>query len=330
MKTSAEFHAFYESDLLPVLKTLDADRKKIAKAVYVFILLSLILLAGNIGFVLLGLPTGAGNFVGFLYGSLAVIVLGFFVLMKFWYPGKKADLNSRFKTEVISKMVNFVEESLNYFPSEGIAQSAFQQSKIFLDRIDSYHSEDLIRGQIGNTAIQFSEVHAQRKEVTRNNNSTETRWITNFKGIFFVADFNKNFNGRTVVLTDQAERLFGGLGTMLQKMNKMRDPLIKLEDPEFEKVFAVYGTDAIEANYILSPALMRRIIDFKNKSGKIQLSFVDANVFISIPVSTNLFEASIFSSLINAKRHETYYYYLMLCTGVVDDLNLNNRIWTKE
>ena len=33
--------------------------------------------------------------------------------------------------------------------------------------------------------------------------------------------------------------------------------LIKLEDPEFEKLFAVYGDDQIEARYILTPALMQ-------------------------------------------------------------------------
>jgi hypothetical protein len=225
-------------------------------------------------------------------------------------------------------MVKFVDENLNYFPTDGVSQSLYQQSKIYLDRIDSYHCEDLISGKFGNTAIRFSEVHSQRKE--RSSDGKGDHWVTNFKGIFFVADFNKNFNGRTVVLTDMAERIFGSFGTMLQKMNKMRDPLIKLEDPEFEKAFAVYSTDAVEANYILSPALMQRILAFKAKSGHIQLSFVDSNVFISVPVYKNLFEARIFSSLVNQKRLETYFHHLELCSGIVDDLNLNNRIWTKE
>jgi len=329
MKTSVEFQAFYQSSLVPILETIDVERKKIAKAVFLTVLVILIVLATTIGIVILGNHEGAANYGNIAFSCLLLVGLGSFLFFKFWYPPKAKGLKSRFKSEVINKMVKFADDSLNYYPFEGISKSEYQQSNIFLDRIDSYHCEDLISGTFGSTAVRFSEVHSQRKEVRNNNGRQEVHWVTNFKGIFFVADFNKNFNGRTVVLTDQAERIFGSFGTMLQKMNKMRDPLIKLEDPDFEKAFAVYSTDAIEANYILSPALMQRILAFKSKSGFIQLSFVDSNVFISIPVNKNLFEAPIFSSLLNYKRLETYYHYLQLCSGIVDDLNLNNRIWTK-
>ena len=63
-------------------------------------------------------------------------------------------------------------------------------------------------------------------------------------------------------------KLFGRLGRKLQSLNVFRGELIRLEDPEFESHFVVYGSDQIEARYILSTSLMARITDFKEKTGK--------------------------------------------------------------
>ncbi|MBK9503984.1 MAG: DUF3137 domain-containing protein [Bacteroidetes bacterium] len=43
----------------------------------------------------------------------------------------------------------------------------------------------------------------------------EIHYVTIFKGLFFIADFNKHFNGNTYVLSDFGERFLGGFGKML-------------------------------------------------------------------------------------------------------------------
>ncbi len=43
---------------------------------------------------------------------------------------------------------------------------------------------------------------------------------------------------------------------------------IEMENPDFEKGFAVYGTDQVEARYILTPAMMGKILDFRTKVGQ--------------------------------------------------------------
>lgn len=344
MKTSEDFQAFYRSDLVNVIDGLETERKKITKRVYLFIVTIVaafvIMLAIRIasgdqlvsvvavdsqGKPLSGQPEqkGSGGFDLILLGA-AVGGLGYY----FWFLPKSKELKSRFKSEVIGKVVKFVDPSLEYHPSSGISRSEYEQSRIFLTSGDRYMSEDLVSGTLEKTKVRFSEVHTQKKDTT--DNAKKPDWVTLFKGILFVADFNKHFKGRTVVLTDQAERTLGALGTMFQKMNKMRDPLIKFENVDFEKVFAVYGNDPVEAHYILSPSLIERIMRFKSLWGGIELSFVDSNIFVAIPVRENLFEARIFSSLTNYKNLEYYHRYLQLITGIVDELNLNNRIWTKE
>jgi hypothetical protein len=149
--------------------------------------------------------------------------------------------------------------------------------------------------------------------------------------LFFIADFNKNFSCRVVVLPSDFERLLGFIGRELQSMNVFRDPLIKLDNPEFEKYFVVYGSNQIEARYILTPDLMDRIVDFKKKCDRdIHLSFVDSKVFVAISYIGPLFEPKILNSLLDFGVIQRYFDDLQLALGMVDDLNLNMRIWTRQ
>jgi hypothetical protein len=145
-----------------------------------------------------------------------------------------------------------------------------------------------------------------------------------------MANFNKKFKTETFILPDTAERLFGFLGKKLQEMtaSSSRGELVNLESPEFEKLFVVYGKDQIEARYILSPSLMERIVSFKNKTGKnIHMSFVDNNIFIAISYKKNLFEPRVFKTIIDLEPIQEYYEDIKLMTDIVEDLNLNLRIW---
>jgi hypothetical protein len=143
-----------------------------------------------------------------------------------------------------------------------------------------------------------------------------------------VADFNKNFITSLVILPDRVEKRFGKLwGSRIQSWNKKRGKLIKLENPEFEKYFVVYGEDQIESRYILSPDLMERIVSFRKKIKKnIYLSFVNNKVFIAISTQ-NLFAARIFLNLLQFKTIEKYYSSLRIGIDLVEDFNLNTRIW---
>lgn len=345
MKSSADFQTFYKASLLPVLETLEAERKKLIKPIYLFVLAVVVLILIQVVIAMVSdepavpvevvtnqgpQPVSGGSISSGVFNTIllgaGVGALGYF----FWFMPKRRGLRNRYKNDVIGGMVKFVDSSLTYQPQSGITRDEYIQSGIFTSGGDRYHCEDLVSGTLGSTAIRFSEVHCEEKHTTYRDGKHHTEYRTLFRGILFAADFNKHFKGRTVVLTDQAERTLGSLGTMFQKMNVMRDGLIKMDNVDFEKAFAVYGTDPVEANYILSPALMERILNFKQRSGNIQLSFSNANVYISIPVRENLFEPRIFSEMTESKSLERYFDFLQMITGIVEELNLNTRIWTKE
>ena len=319
MKTMAEFKKFYESDLRPVLENFEKRRVKI-KTSFLTTLFCALALAGTVSLIFMILPV----IIISLIVAAGVCAFAWWLLTKDFIP--------QYKNAVIGRIVKFCDDSLEYAPKSYIPQRTFRASQIFNHRIDRYRGEDYVAGKIDATEIEFSEIHAEYKTESRDSKGhRRTEWHTIFKGLFFIGDFNKDFKGLTVVLPDVAERLFGFLGKALQNLNFMRGELIKLEDPEFEKEFAVYGDDQVEARYILSMSLMRRISDFKKKTGKrIFLSFVHSNVCVAVTTGKNMFEPRIFRTLLDFDVTAEYLQDLQLATGIVEDLNLNTRIWTKE
>lgn len=201
---------------------------------------------------------------------------------------------------------------------------SFIDSKLFGNKVpDNLSEEDCVEGRWGETWLYFSEVKAEDK-------NSDDEYRVYFQGLFFQANFNKSFKGRTVVVPDIAEKTFGAIGRFFQSWNKQHaDELIKLEDPEFERLFAVYGTDQIEARYILSTSMMQRLVDLrKNVQREIRVSFVDNDVYIAISSNNkNLFEPRFFRSVIDFRSVLEYFETLQMMIGIVEDLKLNRRIW---
>lgn len=312
MLSAESFRAFYDTSLLPALQALEAERKMLVGKMMLYILITV--------------PAAVLSF--FIHPALVILPpLVMFIIYQLQFGRKLGEKKTRFKKEIIGKIIRGLGENLQYDHTRYIDKSTYNKSKLYLDNISRYNGDDLVSGLVGKTAIRFCELHTQQVRQSGKN----TTVVTIFHGLFFTADFNKNFRGETFVLPDLAESVFGSFGTMFQKLNFARPKLVTLEDIEFEKAFAVYSTDPVEARYILSTALMQRILEFKNRTGRqISMSFIDSQVYIGIPVNKNLFETSLFTSLLDYNLIVDYYHYLALCVGIVETLDLNTRIWTKE
>ena len=318
MKTLEELKKFYETDLVPELKVLEQQRKRIVgKFKYVAIVL---LCLTTVMVLLLWEHFKAKPIFIIMPFIGCAVVAG--VICNFMKMGYVMD----FKAMIIRRIVRFIEKDLSYSQRGYIPKSVFLSSKIFSVKPNRYKGDDLVSGTVGATKIEFSEIRAEHESGSGKNR----RRYTIFKGLFFIGDFNKHFLGKTVVLPDRAEKLLGKLGQKLQSLNIFRGELIKLEDPEFERHFAVYGDNQIEARYILSTSLMKRIVDFKKKTGrKIYMSFVGSQVFVAVSYTRKLFEPRLFKTLLDFGPIRRYFEDLELAIGIVDDLNLNTRIWSK-
>jgi hypothetical protein len=110
-----------------------------------------------------------------------------------------------------------------------------------------------------------------------------------------------------------------------------RNSLVKMDDPNFEKEFVVYSTDQIEARYILSNSLMQKLLLFKQKSKHpVYISFVGNHIHIAIYYDKDLFEPSIFHSLLEYKIAMEYVKTLHTAIGIVEELKLNQKLWSKR
>ena len=129
----------------------------------------------------------------------------------------------------------------------------------------------------------------------------------------------KDFQGHTTILRNSLFKLSSS------------GSRVKLENPDFEKTFDVYSTDQIEARYLLSPSMMERLLALDREFNRnITISFRDSNILIAIPESRNHFEASIWKPMDDLSQLKNDFSMIHALVSIVEDLNLNTRIWSKK
>lgn len=305
-----------------VLAELEVERKKIVSANtkgWGLIILGIILAFVAINF--------GGLVAGILVGAAAIIPGG---VMLYKITDATAYYKSRFKREVVGAALASVDQSLTFEPYKGISEAEFRQSQLFTTGVDRYHTEDLICGKIDKTTFYFAEVHAEYKTEVRTKNGTQTTWHDILKGIVFTADFNKNFNGVTVV---RPKDFGSSIGAWFSKniFSVGDKAVVELENDGFNKKFVVYSTDQIEARYILTPAMMEKICELNQRSAyTVSLSFIYSSLYIAFPLDQNYFEPPVFKSLLVPDLLDNDLSLLKFMHGIVHELDLNTRIWTKQ
>lgn len=327
MKTADEFKVFYEQNLVAPLRALDARRRKVRNRV---LLTGLIVVACIAAAIAMGCLFEEQLDKAPLPGIIALFILFYVVYFTVRSASRKiAEYGAEFDQTVMRGLIDFIQPGLTYTPAGMLSLEVYRKSGLFPDRtVDRYSGSDLIEGTIGVTPIRFSQVEAEEKVREQTEQGGKDKWRTIFKGMLFVCEFNKTFEGRTFVFPDTAERLFGWVGAALQKLHAGHGQLVKLEDPEFEKRFVVYGDNQITARYVLSPSLMSRLTEFKDKSKRwVAVAFVESSLTVAIGYPETLFRPSLFRSLLNFARIKKSFDALALVLGLVEDLNLNVRIW---
>lgn len=107
-----------------------------------------------------------------------------------------------------------------------------------------------------------------------------------FRGMFGHIKSRLDCKGAVILLPDHLEENIGHLAYTIQTIaNKQGARLVKLEDPEFEKLFVVYADNEIEARKVLTPAMMRRLTSLrKDFGGDLTLSFSSHRIYFAAPI----------------------------------------------
>lgn len=312
---------YYYTVMYPELKVLEESR------------LHIVAKLKKVGFVLIFLAMVASFFL--IHNALFTplqslgisIAVGGMIFM-FLYHHEKAGYGSLFKDNVIEKIIHFIDPTLSYRKDGAIYENEYLHSGLFPTSYDRYQGSDLVEGKVEGVSLRFSDLHVEEKRRTKNN---KEEWHTLFQGLFFIADFHKEFSAKTYVLPDIAERSLGVLGSWFQELNHTHGSLIKLDHTQFEKLFVVYGSDRVEAHYILSHAFMERIVAFYEKHRKnLFLGFVDGKMYLALSYTKALFEPRLTRSLLDFAHIKEYFELLEMVFGIVEEFKLNQKLWSKR
>lgn len=287
----------------------------------------------------------APNFVPPAFAGMIIMII------VYWVRKKKAATQFRavYKNRIVAPLTRKMAENCRlpngneqytyaceYHPTDRVEDELIHRSHLFPYKISTIQGEDLFVGKLGLTSFKFSEL-----KLIQENAGTDamTEKSVMFQGVFFVADFHKDFEGLTVLTGNLSSTNSRGgkvmtqlVKKLLERKNRIANQVIKMENESFNEAFQVRVSHEGEARYILSSSMMERLLDFKNRGkgryASINISFVDSCMFVSIWNHKNQFEPNI-NHEINDRSVEEIYQEICFYFGLIEDFDLNTRIWSK-
>ncbi len=164
-------------------------------------------------------------------------------------------------------------------------------------RFDRSKFEDRFTGSYKGASFDLYEADLERRST---DSKGRTRYTTVFRGQLVRLHFPRDFLGVTIVRRDAGVfNVFGGGENNGRKLERVR-----LVDSTFEKAFEVWGTDQVEARYLLHPVMMERLIELETRlhGKRIRCAFEGGDLLVAVE-GGNLFEpGDLFKPLVDQSR----------------------------
>ena len=256
-----------------------------------------------------------------------VLILGAIITVLIGSKNKKK-FDLAFKDLFVLKSLKTVFTDLDYKPEYGISKDIIKSTQM-MNMGDRYSSNDFISAKYKNFNFIQADVHIEEeRDSIDNDGNSDSYWVTLFKGRWMIFDFNKEFKANIQI----RQKGFGN--AKVSNWGKKKDDKFKkiaLEDVEFNQKFKVYAQSEHDAFYVLTPSLMRKIINLSNNiQGKILLCFVNNKLHVGLQNNKDSFEHSIFKKINEESVIENVLKDIKIITSFVDDLNLDNDLFRKE
>lgn len=247
------------------------------------------------------------NLIIALVVSLSVSI-AFIVHTKFkpqYSNHKTYQYNDKFKSEVITALLNSFNETIEYFPYRGIKPTIYDEAEF--ENYDRFSSEDLVYGKLKNNCnFLISEVLTEY-EIQDSNGNRHYNPI--FCGIFSKVKTPKPFNASLYLRKDRKDKnLFDRAFRTKLPFDNLR---VETDSQEFEKVFDVYCTDKIIAMQLLTADIMQLLIDFQEEMNMdYELTIKNNCIYVRF-MSGKMFETSKLTKS-SLDKETLYKYYKML------------------
>jgi Protein of unknown function (DUF3137) len=232
--------------------------------------------------------------------ALAIILLAFtFDLFPFGYfIAAMAFGGGMFWASTIrQRMVDQLKQQMNgalaramgiTYSVNAIAGDEFERAKDYdlLPGFDDAKYQDQWQGEFGGTNFLLYEAILTEEHGSGKDRRTETV----FQGIVIRLQFARGFTGTTLLRREGFKFTWFGDTKSLggQKLER-----IKMVDPAFEAAFDVYGSDQVEARYLVHPAYCERLLELEREFNGAKLSalFYGGDVIVTIHAD-DMFESA--------------------------------------
>lgn len=195
------------------------------------------------------------------------------------------------------KMVDILKQEMNGalaralqidYSVSAFSGTEFERACTFdlLPGYDDSYLQDQWHGQIDGTDFLLYEAKLTETRGSGKNRRT----VTVFEGIVLRLQFARAFLGTTLIKREGFkftlfgdDKNFGG-----QKLER-----IKMVDPRFEDAFDVYGSDQVEARYLVHPAYCERLLELEKQfeGEKLAALFVEGDVIVTVRTG-DMFESA--------------------------------------
>ncbi len=203
------------------------------------------------------------------------------------------------------------------FEIGGFAPPAFDRLRS-MNLVPSFarsNFEDLFSGAYKNSAFEIYEGHLEQRHT---DSKGRTRYTTVFRGQLIRMRFPREFLGVTIVRRDAGVfNVFGGGKADGRKLERVR-----LVDSRLERAFEVWGTDQVEARYLLHPVMMERLLELETKlhGKRLRCAFEGGDCLVAVE-GGNLFEpGDMFKPLVDPARARRIVNEISGVFGVMDQV----------
>jgi hypothetical protein len=206
---------------------------------------------------------GGGGVVGYVWASMK---LG-------------AEYRRRYKDMVLPKLASRFDPGLSYCEPRGLDVERLRRHRVFR-QFDAANADDEIAGHYRGLPLSIVEL-----ELTYGSGKNRR---TIFNGLLTEVTLPRGLRGTTAVIADAG--MFGNLTDRFKANGCER---VRLEDPRFEAIYEVYGSDQIAARALLTPAFIERFMALElTHFGRPMALAEDNRLMLAMPKRSgrNLFE----------------------------------------
>lgn len=295
------FTQVYHKDVVPKLEGFDAERKNkklICSILWIIAIVLTVLI------------------VWYAYHISDTDVLGFAVVPPIIVSIITGFIAKNFENKLKKSVMPTVMKAFGDFVwtnASVIDRFTLKETRLF-DRFEDKSDDDSFYGTYHGLHININET---RLTYTTRDSDGHRHTHTEFRGVIAQIDFNKPFKGHTII----RQREFLGTKKVYEE--------IKLEDPEFSKMYFVDGSDQIESRYILTTSFMERFKNVKKafRASGIEASLKNNKILIAISTSKDMFKLGDIKRPVNdTKQFNELLNEFVSILAIVDELKLNQNI----